>query len=423
MEKLEWHNEKRKVSELLPYDKNPRKINQKQLADLTKSFKKFNLVEIPVVDTDGKIVAGHQRLKVLLALNRGEEMIDVRVPNRRLTDQEYEQYLISSNKLGGTWDTDKLKSFDVGMLLESGFESIELSEFWDKELEAKDDEFDVTKELEKIKEPKTKTGDIIILGKHRIICGDSTDPKVVQKLCGNERVSMIYSDPVYNINIDYNGGIGGKRSYGGAVCDSRGFDEYKDFLCKSMEAALAVSHEDIHVFYWCDQVYIGVIQELYRKLGIENKRVCLWIKNSQNPTPGVAFNKCYEPCVYGVRNKPYLTHNINTNNEVVNRDMTTGNNLHDQIDLWLTKRLSGKDMEHATSKPVSLHEKAIKRCTKPNDIILDSFLGSGSTLLAGEQLGRKVFGCEKEPVFCDLIIKRFIRLTGINPQVIHHEEK
>ena len=117
---------------------------------------------------------------------------------------------------------------------------------------------------------------------------------------------MIMSDPIYNISVDYNGGIGGKQQYGGTVNDNKTDAEYKEFLKKSMEAALAVTKDDAHVFYWSDQTYIWLIQTLYREFGITNKRVAIWLKNSQNPTPGVAFNKCYEPCTYGVRGKPYI---------------------------------------------------------------------------------------------------------------------
>ncbi|MCG7852608.1 MAG: site-specific DNA-methyltransferase, partial [Methanosarcinaceae archaeon] len=142
---------------------------------------------------------------------------------------------------------------------------------------------------------------------------------------------------------------------------------------------------------------------------------CLWIKNNQNPTPGVAFNKCYEPCIYGTRAKPYLSEGIKNLNELMNKELGTGNRLIDdildQLDIWLVKRLSGDQYEHATAKPPSLHEKAIRRCTKPGDIILDSFLGSGSTLIAGEQLKRRVYGCEQELIYCDLIIKRYEKLT------------
>lgn len=414
--KLAWLTVQRKISNLLPQEINPRKITDKQMSDLKKSLKKFNIVEIPAVDLDGKILAGHQRLKALQLLGRGEEIIDVRIPNRKLTEEESKTYLIASNALGGDWDFDLLKSFNLDILTNAGFDDIELSKFWDKEKTVENDEFDVEKELKKIKNPKTKLGDIIHLGKHKIICGDSTKTETLTKLLVKEKASMIYSDPVYNIKIDYNGGIGGKKDYGGNVNDNRSFEEYKTFISDSLQSALAVTEKDAHVFYWCDQVYIGLIQDVYRNQGISNKRVCLWLKNNQNPVPTVAFNKVYEPAVYGIRGNPFLAKQVTNLNEVLNKELSTGNNLLEEVDnftdIWTAKRLSSKDYEHATSKPITLHEKAIRRCTKPNDIILDSFLGSGSTLLCAEQLDRKVYGCELEPRFCDLIVKRSEQLTG-----------
>lgn len=427
MEKLIWNTAQKKVNDLIPQEINPRKITDAQMKALTESLRKFNLVEIPAIDADGTILAGHQRIKALQFLGRGEELIDVRVPNRKLTDKESKQYLIGSNKLGGDWDYDLLKAFDMDTLSFAGFESMELAKFWDEDNATKDDDFDVEKELKKIVTPKTKIGDIIHLGRHKLICGDSTKPETLARLLGTERASMIYSDPVYNIQVNYDGGIGGKKDYGGNVNDSRTFEEYKTFIKDSLSSALAVSEPSTHIFYYCDQIYIGLIQEVYRSLGIANKRVCLWLKNSQNPVPKVFCNKAYEPAVYGVRGKPYLAGSIQDLNEVLNKEFSTGNELVTQVDdfieIWTAKRLSAKDYQHATSKPLTLHEKAIKRCTKPNDIILDSFLGSGSTLLAGEQLGRRVYGCDLEPRFCDLIINRFETMTGTKAIVERYEEK
>lgn len=424
--KLSWATVQKKVNDLIPQEVNPRKISDKQMSDLTRSLKKYGLVEIPAIDSDGKILAGHMRIRSLQLLGRGEELIDVRVPNRKLTEKESKEYLIASNKLGGDWDFDLLKSFDFETLEFAGFTEIELGEIWDKEKEVVDDEFNVEKELKKIKNPITKLGDIVYLGKNKIICGDSTKQETLDKLFGKEKASMIYSDPIYNLNINYDGGIGGKQEYGGNVNDTRTFEEYKKFLKDSMECALAVSHKDTHVFYWCDQIYIGVVQEIYRSLGIANKRVAIWLKNNQNCIPKVFCNKVYEPAVYGVRGKPYLNDKIQNLNEVLNKEFGTGNELMSQVDnfieIWTAKRLSAKDYEHATSKPPQLHEKAIKRCTKPNEIILDSFLGSGSTLIAGETLGRRVYGCELEPVFCDLIIRRWEKLTGGKAKIISHEK-
>jgi DNA modification methylase len=422
--KLTWHTEERKVDALLPHKKTPRKISKEQADRLKRSLETYGLVEIPAVDLDGTILAGHQRIKVLQLLGQGNSTIDVRVPNRKLTDAEAEAYMIGSNSIHGEWDFDLLKDFEMDLLVDLGFDQKELDDIWNKTLK---EEFDPEKELKKIKVAKTQPGDIIELGKHRLICGDSTKPETLERLFGEERADMIMSDPIYNISIDYNKGIGGKQAYGGTVNDSKSDVEYKQFLKASMEAGLAVTKPDAHVFYWSDETYIWLIQTLYRELGIQNKRVCLWLKNGQNPTPGVAFNKCYEPCTYGTRGKPKLIKGVNKLNEVLNAEMTTGNELVQQVTdfftIWPEARLSSKEYEHSTMKPVALYEKAIRRCTKAGDIILDSFNGSGSNLMAAQKLGRRVFAVEIEPIFCDLTIKRFEAETGHKAKVIRNEKE
>lgn len=423
MQKLQWTTVQKKVSDLVPQEINPRTISESQLSALKESIKRFNLVEIPAIDTDGTVLAGHQRLKVLKLLGRGDELIDVRIPNRALTKRESDQYLIGSNKLGGDWDIDLLKNFDPVDLSVAGFDEIELSALFDTEI-GEEKVFNEAKELQKIKTPQTKPGDIIKLGNHRVLCGDATDAANLKRLFSSKRAAMVYSDPVYNISVDYDGGIGGKQSYGGEVKDTRSFAEYRTFLDDSLVAALAVTKKNAHIFYWCDQIYIGVLQELYRTHNIANKRVCIWLKNGANPVPTVAFNKVYEPCVYGVRGTPYLAAHSTDNTEVLNEELGSGNTLLEDItDVWTEKRLNAKDYEHATSKPLSLHYRALRRCTKRGDIVLDSFLGSGSTLLAAEQIGRTVYGCELEPIFCDLIIRRFEQQTGVKAKIIAYEKE
>lgn len=414
-QKLVWKAEVRKVEDLVVWDLNPRSISPSRFSQLIKRIKDRGFHSSIVIDTDNTILSGNQRKEALIHL--GVKEVNVLVPNRRLTTDERNKIALESNLNDGEWNFEALKLFELDTLLDVGFDQLELSKFWDEDNKVKEDKFDIEKELKKIVNPKTKLGNIIHLGNHKIICGDSTKQETLTKLFKEEKASMIYSDPVYNININYEGGIGGKKDYGGNVNDSRTYEEYKTFIGDSLKSALAVSHDSTHCFYYCDQIFIGLIQEVYRSLGINNKRVCLWLKNSQNPVPKVFCNKAYEPAVYGVRGKPYLADSIMDLNEVMNKEFGTGNELVSQVDafleIWTAKRLASKNYEHATSKPLDLHEKAIKRCTKPNDIILDSFLGSGSTLLAGEQLGRRVYGCELEPRFCDLIVKRYEALTGI----------
>lgn len=404
------------IGALKPAEYNPRKISKEALGQLKESLSRFDLVDPIIVNGAPKrkniVIGGHMRLRAAKEL--GHKTVPVVYVS--LDVKKEKELNLRLNKNTGEWDFEKMKSFDLDLLTDVGFSDADLSSAWAQNLEAEDDDFDEEEELKKIKKPKTQLGDLITLGQHRLICGSSTDPVVLARLLSDERASMVYSDPPYNINVDYNGGIGGKKNYGGNVKDDRTDAEYREFIAKTMIAALSVAKPDTHVFYWCDQIYIGLMQDLYRELGIANKRVCLWLKNSQNPVPSVAFNKCYEPCVYGVRGKPYLTKNVQNLNEVLNKEITTGNNLIeetlDHLDVWMVKRLSGKEYEHATSKPPKLHEKAIRRCTKPGDIILDSFSGSGSTMIAAEQLKRRVFAVELEPVFCDLAIRRWEKLTG-----------
>lgn len=414
MQKLTWTPSVRNVSDLIPWSENPRTISKSALEKLKQKITQNGFHSVIVIDTDNTILSGNQRRTALMEL--GIETVNVIIPSRSLTDNERRKIGIESNINDGEWDIDKLKSFDLEILQFAGFDDVELAKFWDEDKSVNNDSFDIEKELKNIKTPKTKLGDVITLGKHRIICGDSTKPETLTRLMGDERANMIYSDPVYNISVDYDGGIGGKQEYGGSVNDTRTYEEYKKFLQDSMEAALAVCHEDVHVFYYTDQIYVGVVQELYRSLGITNKRVCLWLKNSQNCVPKVYCNKAYEPAVYGTRGRPYLAPSMTSLTEVLNPEFDTGNQLLEQVDdfieIWTAKRLAAKDYQHATSKPITLHQNAIKRCTKPGEIIIDSFLGSGSTLLAAEQLDRRVYGCELEARFCDLIVRRYEALTG-----------
>jgi DNA modification methylase len=228
---------------------------------------------------------------------------------------------------------------------------------------------------------------------------------------------MVYCDPPYNIGLSYDKGVGmNAGKYQGKYNDSRKDADYSGFIEETLLNALANSSDDAHVFYWCDERYIWLIQTLFEKTGVENKRVCLWIKNKANPVPAIAFNKCYEPCVYGVRGRPFLNGNYRAFDEVLNKEIGGGNrkveDIIDLLNIWIARLDAGQDYDHPTQKPVTLHEKPLKRCTAPGNIVLDLFGGSGSTLIAAEQLKRRAFLMEQEPVFCQVILNRWERLTG-----------
>jgi DNA modification methylase len=425
-QKLVWHTVEKKVNDLIPQDINPRVITDKQMSDLKKSLNKYNLVEIPAIDLNGKILAGHQRIKALQLLGRGEEMIDVRLPNRELTEDEAKQYLIASNALGGDWDFSALKSFDLDLLLDVGFDEIELSKFWDKNMELKDDLIDIEKELKKAQDTDIKAGDVFQLGRHRLLCGSSLELSNVQKLMGDVKADMVNDDVPFNIGLNYDKGVGNKQNYGGTINDSKSDDEYKIFIETIMQNALSVTKKDAHIMFWGDERYVWLLQTLYKELGVDSKRLLVWIKNNSSPTPTVAFNKVTEFCAYGTVGSPYLSKEVNDLNEIQNHDMTTGNNLFeeimDRLNIWMVKRLPSNQYSHPTEKSPLLHHKALRRCTKVGDVVLDLTAGSGSILIACEQLKRTAYLCELEPVFCQVILNRYKKFTGLNPIKINEEK-
>jgi DNA modification methylase len=404
-----------KLSELRPAVYNPRKISDKDFEQLVQSIKQFTMIEPLVVNSSknryGVIIGGHQRYAAAVVLNYKT----VPVVFINLSEELERQLNLRLNRNTGQFDLDLLKHFDIEMLLEVGFDDIDLSNIWDDALTTEDDEFDVDKALDETKVPVAQIGDLYQLGDHRLICGDSTDPATINRLMDGKQAAMLNTDPKYNIKLDYNTGISTDGKYGGTTNDSLSDADYEIFLKSALGNAIAVLHPDAHAFCYCDQLYTGLIQKIYGELGFSTKRVCLWVKNNFNMTPQLAFNKAYEPCVYATRGKPYLseTHNLT---EILNREIAPGNRTIDDIidlfDIWLAKRDPAISYQHPTQKPPTLHDKALRRCSKPGDIILDVFAGSGSLMVACEQLKRSCYMSELEPIFCDVIISRYEQLTG-----------
>jgi DNA modification methylase len=406
------------VKELKPSVYNPRKWDDKAIYDMTESIKRFGLCDPLLVNEapnrKNVVIGGHLRLKIATTLG----FTEVPVVYLNIPEIEREKELnLRLNKNLGSWDEELLRAFDTGLLLDVGFTPDELNNFFDDVLEISDDGFNVKEELAKIITPETKMGDIYQLGDHRLICGDSLDENVVKKLVGDHKVSMVYCDPPYNIGLDYRKGIGTKGKYtpDNFVNDSKKAGEYEEFIQTSLKNALSVSKPDTHIFYWCDEKYTWLIQTLYAKNNVTNRRICFWVKNNFDPTPQVAFNKVIEPCVYGTIGSPVLNPTLKNLSEVLNKEVNSVgmyDDLMSIVQMWLVKRDNAADYEHPTQKPISLNEKPIKRCTSPGEIILDLFGGSGSTLIAAEQLKRRAFLVEVDPTFCDLIKKRYEQFTG-----------
>ncbi len=418
--KITWSSATRKLSDLIKNGYNPRSLSENEKRDLEKSIKEFGTV-VPVVINIGSraniIIGGEQRVKVYADL--GIDSIECMVPSRELTLEEEKELNLRLNKNTGSWNEELLKEFDMSLLLDVGFGDEELQNLFD-DVDVTEDDFDLEKAIKETPVAKVKLGEIYELGKHRLLVGDSTDENQVKELMKDDLADIIFCDPPFNISWEY----GGK--YGGEYKDNKSEKEYYDFIDKSIETGRKFSKPDSHFFYWSDPNSIGLTQSLYDKHGIRKRRVCLWIKSNQNCTPKIAWNRLYEPCTYGTIGKPYLNPNFRNANEILNQEVTTGNQvldeLQDMIDLWLVKRDNTQNYLHPTQKPVPLNEKPFKRCSAPLHVVFSGFAGSGSDLIACEELNRVWRGVEKDPIFATIVIDRWEKFTNLKAKKIHENK-
>ncbi|MFA5421073.1 MAG: ParB N-terminal domain-containing protein, partial [Patescibacteria group bacterium] len=273
------------ISSLKASSYNPRKITEKQEKDLTESIKRFGLVDPIIVNSysgrENIIIGGHARFNQAKKLNYKK----VPVVYLSLPLNKERELNLRLNRNTGEWNYEILKSFDVDLLLETGFDELDFSKIFDETLEVEDDNFNIEKEIKKAKTTKIKTGDMFEIAGQRVICGDCNNIETIKKLMGEDKADMIYTDPPYNIGINYSKGLGGKQNYGGVVNDNKSDGEYKEFVKKSLSNGLSVSKDNVHVFYYHDPKYTGMFQEIYKELKIQYKRTVLWVKNGMNITP------------------------------------------------------------------------------------------------------------------------------------------
>ncbi|MDE1945600.1 MAG: DNA modification methylase [Patescibacteria group bacterium] len=421
---LVWRAEKRRVTDLKAWSKNPRKISKKALEGLKDRIRQRGFHDVVKIDLDGTILSGNQRKKALVELAIDE--VTVLVPDRKLSDEERNKVALESNISDGEWNIAELKSFDIGTLSDVGFDIAELEESWGERHEVRDDNWDEQAEIKKAKKTSVKPGDMFELGKHRLVCGDSTDMTTVRKLMNGAKADLVDVDPPFNIGLSYDRGVGNRKHYGGNVDDHKSEEEYNAFVVSLVGNALAASKPDAHFIFWTDERWVWLFQTTYRKFSIDSKRLLVWLKNNASPTPRSAFGKMTEFAVYGTTGSPYLNDTVTDLHEIMNKEVTTGNSVHDEVldmmNVMLVRRLPSTEYEHPTQKNPTLHEKALRRCTQPNDVVLDLTAGSGSIMSACEQLGRSAYMVEQDPVFCQVILNRYKKLTGHNPKKIHEEK-
>ena len=436
MEALTWTTQKRKVNDLVPYELNPRKISSSQRQSLKESLEKFGLVEIPAINSDNTIIAGHQRLAILKLIGKGDEEIEVRVPSRKLTDLEFKEYLVRSNKNVGEWDFDILSKFDLNFLKNIGFDSKELDKIFSDNIKG-DDDFDAEGQYQSISTPQSKLGEVYELGNHRIMCGDATNIEHVKKLVGGGVVEMVFTDPPYN--VDYQGGMGAhsKNKREGIENDNMSADEFKEFLTKSVRNMLSVCKG---VFYICmGSKELGNLRNIFESEGGHWQSFIIWVKNTF--TLGrVDWQNQYEPILYGWhkdtvnhyfagwRNEANVWEDLEELNPVwdgkkmkINLGeyhleldaLVTGRVISKkhQTDIWREKKPS-RSVEHPTMKPLKLVAKAIKASSMRGQTVMDLFGGSGSTLIACEDLDRKCLMMELDPKYVDVIRNRYEKFVN-----------
>lgn len=388
------------IQSLRPDPLNPRRISDQELESLTRSIREFGLVDpIIVRKEDQTIIGGHQRL--LAARRLGYEsvpvvFVDLSIEQARLLN-------VALNKISGSFDQELLSRLlcdlskvpDLDLSL-SGFNEDELKKVL-KSLEARDkkdrlESFDLDAAIKAAQSaPVAKPGDIWLLGDHRLMCGDSTDREAIQRLVGNSRMEMAFTDPPYN--VDYGETMKDKlRKNTAKIANDNLGANFEPFLEKACRNILEFTDGAVYICMSSSELH--TLHKAFVSAGGHWSTFIIWAKNTF--TMGRSdYQRQYEPILYGWR-------------EGVKHGWCGD---RDQGDVWQVDKPMSNPL-HPTMKPLPLIERAIQNSSKPNDKVLDSFLGSGSTLIACERTGRVCYGIELEPVYVDVSRMRWEAFSG-----------
>lgn len=386
--------QKIKIESLKPAEYNPRKDlkpEDEEYQKIKKSITEFGYVAPVIVNSNMTVIGGHQRLKVLKELGYTEvECVVVDL------DQEKEKALnIALNKISGDWDNDKLeellaelKQTDIDMDI-TGFSFDEVDEILKDITGSKEDDFDLDQALDEIEEPISKRGDVWILGKNRLMCGDSTQKEDVMHLMNSQEADMLLTDPPYNVDYE------GKTSEALKIeNDNMSETEFYNFLLDSFKNMFdSIKYGGSAYVFHADTEGLN-FRNAFKSCGFKLAQCLVWVKNTF-VMGRQDYQWRHEPILYGW--KPGAGHYF-----VNNRKQST----------VLEFDKPSRNAEHPTMKPVDLLVYLIKNSSKENDLILDLFGGSGSTLIAAEQTQRRCYTMELDPKYCDVIIKRWENLTG-----------
>jgi site-specific DNA-methyltransferase (adenine-specific) len=389
----------RKVEDLIPYVNNSRKHSDEQVAQISASIKEFGWTNPILIDGTNSIIAGHGRLMAARKLKMDE------VPTielGHLTDTQRKALVIADNKLALNADWDNtLLTIELDELLKDGF-ALDILGFNQDELaalleaEQVDGLTDEDAVPEVPEEPKTKLGDIYQLGNHRLMCGDSCSIADMEKLCDGQPVDMWLTDPPYN--VAYEGGTGLTIKN-----DDMGDDQFRQFLRDAYVAADVVMKQGAVFYIWHADLEGYNFRGAAKDAGWKVRQCLIW-KKSSLVMGRQDYHWRHEPCLYGWKEGAgHLW--------AADRKQTTI--------LEFDKPL--RNGEHPTMKPVALFEYQMLNNTKGGDIVLDSFGGSGTTMLAAEKNGRYSRLMELDPKYCDVIVKRWEDFTGKKAELLTND--
>ncbi len=381
------------LEKIIPYARNPRR-NEHAVAKVAGSIKEFGWQQPIVVDTDYVIVAGHTRY--LAAQQLGMKELPVKIADD-LTPAQIKAYRIADNRTHeeAEW-IDELLAIELGEIRDMGYD-LDITGFDPDELDKllAGDGSDGLTDDDAIPEVAEKAislpGDIWICGNHRLMCGDSTDPVAIEKLMGGVLADMTFTDPPYNVN--YGASMKDKvRGNNRTIKNDNLGEDFYAFLLKACFNLLAVTKGGVYVCMSSSE--LDTLQKAFREAGGHWSTFVIWAKNTF--TMGRAdYQRQYEPILYGWKEG--------------NKHFWCG--ARDQGDVWFVDKPTANDL-HPTMKPVSLVERAITNSSKSRDIVLDSFGGSGTTMIACEKTGRSARLMELDPKYADVIVRRWQEYTG-----------